>query len=453
MPAASPTVHGSTAAVAGLSTTSPSSTIIGDLVVVYTGERTGSGIPTHTVDSGNGYVEIISQQLEDGTTDGRLSVAYKIATANGAQSYTAYSSSVGTETWTGCLVVDKDTYDVDTLPPSAGTLGTGNQAPNPPQVTGLTAARFYLVICVAFWRFSSALTNTVTVPSGFDARGDIAGSATADVACATDELTGATSIDPGAWADNQAPTGTCNVTIALLNDATVIIETDGSMPVTATLTGASATVLPANGSVTATATVTGDGEDAAAGPTIVEADGTITATSIVTGAANAIWLSQGAVPATTALEAASTVVLPADGACAATATFTGTSGATAGVDGVVAATTIFTGQGEDAAAGGPTIIETDGSITAAATVTGDGVAIWLTAGDIAALTTAAGLASAIWLGEGTIASSTTVTGLSGATVGVAGAIIGVAALTGSGEDAAAPAGGELAMVWYHHYDL
>ncbi len=104
MTAVAPSIRGSTAPVAGGTTTSPAGTEIGDCVIVFHWERAGAGIPTFTLDSGNGYIEIRNHSHNDGSTDGRLAVGYKIATAAGAQSYQAYTTSTGSPVWwAGCL--------------------------------------------------------------------------------------------------------------------------------------------------------------------------------------------------------------------------------------------------------------------------------------------------------------------------------------------------------------
>jgi hypothetical protein len=211
-----PTIRGTTAPVSGGATTSPVATAVGDLVVVFTWERAGAGVPTHTVDTGNSYVEIISHGHDDGSTDGRLSVAYKIATSGGAVSYQAYTTSTGSPAWwTGCIVLTTGTYSVASLPPSAGASVTNNGVPNPPNVAGLSSSAEYLFLAIAGWHLGSSLTNTVTAPTNYTLRADIAGAATADLAIATRTATGVTSEDPGTFGDNQAPNGSAAVTIAI----------------------------------------------------------------------------------------------------------------------------------------------------------------------------------------------------------------------------------------------
>jgi len=211
-----PTRRNGTAPVSGGVTASPSDTVIGDLVVVYTWERAGAGIPTHTVDTGNGFVEILSHGHNDGSTDGRLSVAYKIATAGGTQNYQAYTTGTGSPSWfTGCIVITKDTYSVATLPTSTGISSTTNVIPDPPAVSGLTAGFPYHIITIAAWHLGSSLTTTPTVPSGYGNLQHISGAATSELACASLGVSGSTSYNPGTFGDDQAPNGTCSITFAI----------------------------------------------------------------------------------------------------------------------------------------------------------------------------------------------------------------------------------------------
>jgi hypothetical protein len=214
MPA--PAIRGQTAPVSGGSTTSPAGTQVGDLVIVYTWERAGAGVPTHTVDTGNSYVEILTQGHDDGSLDGRLSVAYKVATASGANAYQAYTTDTGTPTWwTACTVLEAGTYSVATLPPSAGVDSTNTAAPNPPNLAGLDSAKNYLVIAVGAWHTASAVI-TVGAPTNYSNLIDISGSANGELAISSMAVTGATSEDPAVYTDNITPNGACAITLAVV---------------------------------------------------------------------------------------------------------------------------------------------------------------------------------------------------------------------------------------------
>jgi hypothetical protein len=212
---AAPPIRGSTAPVSGLSTTSPAGTQVGDLVICATWERAGAGSPTHTCQTGSGFVEINSHAHDDGSTDGRLSCAYKIATSGGANAYAAYTTGGSGTVYTGCIVLSAGGYSIGTLPTSAADSSTNNSAPNPPQVTSLTGD--YLVLAMAGWHLGSAATVAVTAPTNYTETWEIAGSADVEFSLATRALTGlsASTEDPGAFGDDVAPNGCARMTIAI----------------------------------------------------------------------------------------------------------------------------------------------------------------------------------------------------------------------------------------------
>lgn len=213
---AAPTIRGSTAPVSGLSTTSPGGTTAGDLVVCITWERSGAGSPTHTVQTGSGFVEIRSHAHDDGSTDGRLSCAYKIAGSSGANSYQAYTTSGSGTVYTGCIVLTAGTYTVTVLPPSNSDSGTTNAVPNPPSVAGLTGD--YLMLAIAGWHLGSAVAVAATSPAGgYSETWEIAGSPDVELSLATKDallLVNATE-DPGTFNDDVAPNGTARMTVAI----------------------------------------------------------------------------------------------------------------------------------------------------------------------------------------------------------------------------------------------
>ena len=210
---ASPTIDNTVAPVAGGAATSGAGTDIGDLVIVFTWERAGAGIPTHTLQSG--FTEILSHGHNDGSTDGRLSVAFKVATSAGSVSYQAYTTSTGTPAWwTGLYILDAGTYSRGILAASVTATGTG--APNPPAVLNLDSTKDYLAIAISAWHLSASQTLTPTAPSGYTNMVHVSGAATGDVAASSLAIAaGVISIDPGAYADNQTPNGTCSITLAV----------------------------------------------------------------------------------------------------------------------------------------------------------------------------------------------------------------------------------------------
>lgn len=215
---ASPTVRGRTAPAAGLSATSPAGTAVGDMVICLTWEtRANATPPTHTLQAN--FVEIIQNgdYTETGQS-GRLSVAYKIAIASGANSYQAYTSSDGTTTRTAIIVITVATFAATATnkgpSASAKVASTSNGAPDPPLVT-LDAARDWLVIAVGGWCFSSSTASTATVMSNYTNLQQFTTSGLGAIATAERALTAAASENPATYTDNSTPTGSAAVTIGI----------------------------------------------------------------------------------------------------------------------------------------------------------------------------------------------------------------------------------------------
>jgi hypothetical protein len=220
---ASPVVRNRVAPVAGLSGTSPSDTAIGDLVLVFTFERAGAGVPTHTVQGG--FVQVISQDHNDGSTDGRLSVARKVATQAGAQSYQGFTSSTGSPVaWTALVVVQVGTHAPGTVV-GTGVSATGTGVPNPPALT-LGATRDWLVLACSAWHHSAVATITPTAPTNYTNLIEVAGTSNGDIAVAQRSLTAAASEDPGTFGDNITPNGTCSVTVGVGNPLNQTLTAD-----------------------------------------------------------------------------------------------------------------------------------------------------------------------------------------------------------------------------------
>lgn len=214
---ADPVRRGGTAAAAGLTTTSPAGTQIGDLVVVFTFERNGAGSATFTLHSSMGR-ELCNHAHNDGSTDGTLGVACRIATVAGAQSYQGFTSSDGTATWSGCEVVQAGTFDsfLPAIKLATPVTATGTGVPNPPAVSGLDTARAHYVAAIAAWHLGSSLTTTPTAPTNYTNLTHVAGAATAELACGSRILSaGASSEDPGTFGDDQTPNGTCAFAFAV----------------------------------------------------------------------------------------------------------------------------------------------------------------------------------------------------------------------------------------------
>ncbi len=241
------TVRAATAPTAVLAQTSPAGTLIGDLVICITFGRGAAGVPTHTCQTGSNFVEIRTHAHDDGSTDGRLSVAYKIATQNGAQSYQAYTSSLAAGSdWTAIVVLTVGTWENTALligdQQNSATLTT-NAVPNPPAIT--TPQTQCLVLQIAAWHFASSLANTAVAPSGYALVTEVAGAALADLAVAQLTKAAAGTEDAAVWGDNQAPSGTVAMVIAFRPRAVTLAADLGTFAITgndATLTGPPASI-------------------------------------------------------------------------------------------------------------------------------------------------------------------------------------------------------------------
>ena len=199
------TVGAPTAPVSGVSATSNGATVVGDLVVVTTWSAINNGIPTHTLQTG--FTEIISTSVNDGSLDGRLSVAYKVATAAGAQPYQAYVSN-GANNVTGLTVLRAGTYDLNNIV-SAGATTTTNAAPNPP---GITLNGAMTVLAVGGWNLTASTTVAVGAPSnGFTEQFEVGGASTTELSVAV-----GSAANPGGFTDDTGNvTGAVAITIGI----------------------------------------------------------------------------------------------------------------------------------------------------------------------------------------------------------------------------------------------
>ena len=98
---AAPAIRGSTAPATGLAATAPASTAVGDAVITW--ERATTTAPTHTLQAN--YSLVRSHLHDDGSTDGRLSIAVRTAAVAGAQSYQGFTSNMSGTTRTGLIDV------------------------------------------------------------------------------------------------------------------------------------------------------------------------------------------------------------------------------------------------------------------------------------------------------------------------------------------------------------
>lgn len=194
---------------------SASDTEIGDLVIVWSWSQ-GTVIPDHTLQGG--FTEIRTHSHDDGSTDGRLSCAYKVATSSGVQTYQAYTSANATanQEASGIIVIQKNTFAVGVLPVSTSTTKTNNTPPDPGQLTGLTGD--FKVFAIGAWHVTSAGSTATSPGANYNEQLDgPTGSHVTHLAVATRDLTGlsSSSEDPAAFTDNVTPNGTVSMSIAL----------------------------------------------------------------------------------------------------------------------------------------------------------------------------------------------------------------------------------------------
>ncbi len=197
-----------TAPTATLSSTSNAATQVGDLVIVTTWTRGTAGIPTHTLQAG--FTQILTQSLDDGNLDGRLSVAYRVATVAGAQPYAAYTATGGTS-YSGLTVLKVGNFSVATIL-QASTSNTGTGTPNPP--TAGTVSAPSVVLAIGAWHLGGN-TVSVTPPTGYTELGEVAGSNVGELSVATRIVGLGGTADPGAFVDDVTPNGTAAATISI----------------------------------------------------------------------------------------------------------------------------------------------------------------------------------------------------------------------------------------------
>lgn len=195
--------------------TSPSDTAIGDLVICIVWSQ-GTNIPTHTIAAT--FTQVRSHSHDDGTTDGRLSVATKVATVAGAQSYAAFTIAGATAGQTCAAIIT--VTGANTTNPAGwaqnSTTNTGNQPPDPPSITGLNYD--VLTLAIAGWQVTTAGATSATVMTSYTLRvnGPTASHVT-HLAVSTRALTALNNAteDPAAYGDNVTPNGTAAMTIAI----------------------------------------------------------------------------------------------------------------------------------------------------------------------------------------------------------------------------------------------
>lgn len=187
-----------TAPVAGTTVTSDASTEVGDLLiaVVYTAKQNNAGIPSHTL--GGGWTEILSQDLNDGNYDTRLSVAYRVVATAGAVAYTPYTSNPTSPAFTGLIALKHDRYTLASGILSESTASANsNNAPNPPDA-GNFGGNPYAVLAIGAWNMENTTANaSISPPSSFAEAWEMSGSLSAELSVAL-----GSGDNPGAFSDN-----------------------------------------------------------------------------------------------------------------------------------------------------------------------------------------------------------------------------------------------------------
>ena len=206
-----PTLGTSTAATQTLSPISDATTAVGDLVIVttYTTVNNNAAI-THATQAG--FTQITSQSTNDGNDDARMSIAYKVATAAGAQTYAAYTSSAGTS-WSGITVV-KPPYDLTAILSATANNTNDNNNPDPPSVGPVGSPS--IVLAMAGWNLgATASNNTVTAPGSYTQAWEMGINATAELSVASRSVASGTTENPGTFGDSVSPLNTISATIAI----------------------------------------------------------------------------------------------------------------------------------------------------------------------------------------------------------------------------------------------
>ena len=198
-----------TAPVVGTSANTNAATQVGDLVIVTTWTRGTNGVPGHTLQGG--FTEILTQQHNDGNLDGRLSVAYRVATAAGTVANQAYVASTGTS-YTGLTVLKVGNFNTaNILFASNNDTGDGN-APNPPDAGTLVVSS--AVLAIGAWHLGG---NTVAVgpPTSYTELWEIAGSNNGELSMASRILAAGGDPNPGAFTDDVNSNGVAAATISI----------------------------------------------------------------------------------------------------------------------------------------------------------------------------------------------------------------------------------------------
>jgi hypothetical protein len=376
----------------------PAETLVGDLVGFYAFSQ-GTAIPT--INAQAGFFTIRNSQHDDGTTDGRMHVAYRVATADGGASLNpfTFSGNAAGQIAGGSFAIVDGTYDVSVLPPSNGASLTTNAVPNPPALAGLTGD--YLVFALSAWHTTTSAAHSATVMPNYSNLSQMTGSHVIHMAIASRSLAGLVGAteDPGAWAsDNLTPNGSISFTFAIKGFTPAGVTGSGSSTIgvaTSSGTGTNRITRTAGSSSTGASTSSG------AGTTRVSGSGSssVVATSSGSGTSRVTRTAGSSTIGAATSSGAGTTTTPqvagggASSIAAATSSGTGTSRVAGGGASSIAAVT-STGAAAVRSSGA-------GSATAsAATSTGSGDMIATGSGAAAARVTSSGVGTTRVAGAG-----------------------------------------------------
>lgn len=207
-----PVVRNSVAPVATPST--PADTEVGDLIIAFAfdkglalGSEVSSGW-THLFGADPADPRfVLDLFLDDG-----VYAACKVATVAGVAVQTPF---VAAPTHIGLLIIKAGTFDTAVLGDSSYSLAevATSAAPDPPALA--IPVENCLLLAVAYWDVTGAVTATIGAPGGYTKAFDIAGSVAHEFSVAYKASTTVTVENPGAFTDNITPNSTVALLIAL----------------------------------------------------------------------------------------------------------------------------------------------------------------------------------------------------------------------------------------------
>lgn len=286
--ASTPLKRGTTAPVITTgAVTSPSSTQVGDLLI-FVGWTQGAAFASivHTIQSG--FTSVHVNTLDDGTDDGRFTIALKEATQAGAQSYTPWAISGGNanQTTIGVYVVQAGTWAKSILTsfPAANVSSapsTTNAVPNSPQLTP-TFGLDYIFLSIGAWHITTAGTTDAGAPTSYTmaCENDPAVSHVTHLAIAERTLTNLQAAEnPAGFTDNVAPNGTISCTICIPGPATLqgaaVVSGAGALAAAGGIQRAGSSTMGGIGSIAAAGIISRPGAAALGGAGSLTADGTV----------------------------------------------------------------------------------------------------------------------------------------------------------------------------------